>query len=94
MSIPRIVVILALGLALGACSGRVGTQAGQDCSAQLTLAEQELEDAKVKGLGGTIQWTKAAGLIVSARTQQQLERFESCLDKVQRARLYLREAQK
>jgi len=83
-----------LGLMLAGCAGRIATPEGQACAEQLRLADQELEDAKVKGFSGSIQWTKAAGLLAAANTQMQLEHFRDCLDKVQRARLYIREAQK
>ena len=76
------------------CGGKIATTQGQECSSQLRIANQELQDAKVKGFGGTIEWLKAADLLLAAGTQEQLERFDSCLDKVRRARLYIRAAQK
>lgn len=81
-------------LVLAACSGRIATPAGQECAEGLRAANQELEDAKVKGFGGSIQWIKAAGLLTDASVHQQLERFPSCVDKVRRARIYIKEAQK
>lgn len=90
-----LVTILAIaGLALTACGGKIATQSGQECSSQLRVANQELEDAKVKGFSGSVQWMKAAGLLAEANTQMQFEHFDSCLNKVQRARAYLREAWK
>lgn len=86
--------LLTVAVLLSACGGKISTQAGQQCSHEVHLANQELEDAKVKGLSGTVQWTKAAALLAAANTQMQLERFESCLDKAQRARAYVREANK
>lgn len=89
-----VVVLTLAGLSLAACGGKIATQAGQECSAQLRIANQELDDAKVKGLSGTVQWIKAAGLLAEANTQLQFEHFDSCLSKVQRARAYLHESQK
>lgn len=91
---PKMIVVLAVALALAACGGKIATQSGQECSAQLRIANQELDDAKVKGLGGSVQWIKAAGLLAEANTQMQFEHFDSCLSKVERARAYIREAQK
>lgn len=92
---PMIVVLLAVaGLMLAACGGRIATQSGQECSAQLRIANQELDDAKVKGFSGSVQWIKAAGLLAEANTQLQFEHFDSCISKVQRARAYIHEAQK
>ncbi len=84
----------SLCLFLAACSGRIATPAGQECAEGLRIANQELEDAKVKGFGGGIQSIKAAGLLADASVHQQLEKFESCTDKVRRARIYIKEAQK
>jgi hypothetical protein len=81
-------------LLLAACSGRIASTAGQECAEGLRIANQELEDAKVKGFGGSIQWVKAAGLLADAGVHRQLERFPSCTDKARRARIYIHEAQK
>mgnify|MGYP006337397079 FL=1 len=88
------VLALSLCLFLAACSGRVATPAGQECVEGLRIANQELEDAKVKGFGASIQWIKAAGLLTDATVHQQLEKYESCADKVRRARIYIKEAEK
>jgi len=86
--------LLICCLLASACSGKIGTAKGQECSSALTIANKELEDAKVSGFGGSVQFIKAANLLALANTQKQLERFDSCVDKVQRARVYIREAQK
>jgi len=93
ISIRPTVLILAC-LALGACSGRIAQPIAQECGEALRLADKELEDAKVNGFGGSIQWIKAANLVAGAKIQQQLERYESCVDKARRARLYAEESQK
>jgi len=90
----RTALILSVCLFLAACSGRIASTAGQECAEGLRIANQELEDAKVKGFGGSIQWIKAAGLLTDASVHQQLEKFESCADKVRRARIYIKEAGK
>jgi len=94
-ALSRTVLFLSVCLALGACSGRnLNTPIAQECNEGLRLGNQELDDAKVKGFGGSVQWIKAANLLAGASFQQQLEHFESCADKVRRARLYIKEAQK
>jgi hypothetical protein len=92
--LPSTALILSACLFLAACSGRVATPAGQECAEGLRIANQELEDAKVKGFSGSLQWIKAAGLLTDASVHQQLEKFESCADKVRRARIYIIEAGK
>ena len=92
--LTHVALIFSACLFLAACSGRVATPAGQECAEGLRIANQELEDAKVKGFSGSIQWIKAAGLLTDASVHQQLEKFESCADKVRRARIYIKEAEK
>jgi len=79
---------------LAACSGRIATASAQQCSDTLKLAEAELDKAKADGLGEAVSITKAAGLIVAAATQKQFEKYEGCLDKAQRARAYIADAQR
>ena len=93
-ALSRTALILCTALFVAACSGRIGTPAGQECAEGLRIANQELEDAKVKGFSGSIQWIKAAGLLTDASVHQQLEKFASCADKVRRARIYIKEAGK
>ena len=90
----RPMILILTCLALGACSGRIAQPIAQECGEALRLADKELEDAKVKGFGGSIQWIKAANLVAGAKIQQQLEHYESCVDKAKRARLYAEESQK
>lgn len=88
------ILSMILGLSLAACSGRIATPVGQECAEGLRIANQELEEAKVKGFSGSIQWIKAANLLAGANVQEQFEKYESCADKVRRARIYIQEAQK
>ncbi|MCK7580157.1 MAG: hypothetical protein MZV65_33775 [Chromatiales bacterium] len=85
---------IATALTLSACGGRVASPEGQECGELVRLGNEELEAAKVKGFGGSVQWIKAANLLAGASFQQQLERFESCIDKARRARIYIQESQK
>lgn len=93
---PIRLTLLAIttALALTACGGRIASPEGQECGELVRLGNEELEAAKVRGFGGSVQWVKAANLLAAASVQQQLERFESCIDKARRARIYIQEAQK
>jgi hypothetical protein len=88
------VLAIAIALTLGACGGRVASPEGQECGELVRLGNEELEAAKVKGFSGSVQWIKAANLLAGASFQQQFERFDSCIDKARRARIYIQEAQK
>jgi outer membrane murein-binding lipoprotein Lpp len=90
----RIAGFTVLGLLLAGCAGKIATEQGQACARELRVANDELENARVKGLAGSIQWIKAANLLAAANARMQVEKFESCLDRVRRARIYIREAEK
>lgn len=87
-------MIIFAALVMASCSGNISSDYALQCADGLKAAEAELEDAKVKGFSGTVAWTKAANLIIAANVQQQFEKFPNCVDKVQRARNYIRASQR
>lgn len=91
----RILVSMTLtaGLLLAGCAHNVDPAKANQCEALLKRASDALEEAKVKRIGGAARWTHAAALITSAATQQQFERFDSCIDKANRALALIQEAQ-
>lgn len=84
--------ILTLALALSACAGK--TQFRSACDQEIDAAWSELSIAKADGFSGTISYTKAFGLITSARTMQTVENFDSCYNQAKDARFYIRESRK
>jgi hypothetical protein len=64
----------------------------RDCKATLIIADRELEAAKMKSPAGSWYVTKAAGLLGAAKTQQEFGKYPNCVNKVKRARRYLRKA--
>jgi len=90
----RALVACALALGLGACGGLIATDRGQNCTKLVRIAQKEMADAEAKGLGGRVQILKAANLIVLVNLQIQFEEFDNCEDRIHRARIYIREAQK
>lgn len=79
-----------LSVLLTACSGQPYQPLDQRCSEGLRTAYAELETAKASGFGGTVAWAKAASLLSAARVQEQFEKYPNCIDKVRRARYYIR----
>jgi hypothetical protein len=59
----------------------------------LSMAYAELDRARANGFDGTVEWTKAAGLLTAAKIQQQFGKYPNCIDKVRRARYYIHRAQ-
>ncbi|HEX9628198.1 MAG TPA: hypothetical protein VGA00_14750 [Acidiferrobacterales bacterium] len=86
--------LISMAVLTTACSGRIAGNQAVECSEGLKIAYVELEEAEVNGFGGTVAWSKAAGLLTAASVQKEFEKYPNCVDKVRRARLYIREAQR
>ncbi len=69
-------------------------QLANQCHQGLHSAFQELDQAKAEGFSGMVSWTKAATLLSTAKLQQQFDKFPNCINKVKRARFYIKESQK
>lgn len=84
------IVLPVIALVLAGCAGK--TQNRDGCAYQLDTAWKELDIAKAEGFAGTVSYSKALSLITAAKTQQQFEAYDSCVDKASRARYYIRES--
>ncbi len=87
-----VAAVLAAASLMAACAGRVGTDDARRCSDGLDAAYKELDFAKANGFSGTVAWGKAASLLTAAETEKQFEKYPGCIDKVERARIYIRES--
>jgi hypothetical protein len=95
MTFPKIIVVsslLVLVATLSACAGK--TQYRTACAQEIETAWSELSIAKADGFSGTVSYTKALGLITSARTMQTVENFDNCYNQAKDARFYIRESRK
>jgi len=77
---------------VSACAGEPTTSLAQQCGDGLDQAYKELEDAQAKGLAGTVSYVKASGLLTGAKVQQQFGKYPNCVNKVKRARYYIKQA--
>lgn len=83
---------LTLGL-VSACNPRpISSAQRAQCANGLDAGYRELERARMRGLGGTVALTKAASLLGAAKVQQQFDKYPNCINKVKRARIYIRNA--
>jgi hypothetical protein len=82
--------ILAVTLSLAACAGNPNSGQAQACESGLSTAYNELDAAEAEGFGGTVDYTKAASLLAAAKIQSEFEKYPNCIDKVARARAYIR----
>lgn len=86
----HLIVVPLVALALAGCAGK--TQNRDGCAYQLDAAWKELDLAKAEGFAGTVSYSKALSLITAAKTQQQFEAYDGCVEKAERARYYIRES--
>lgn len=77
-------------LLTAACTGKLDTAAARQCSNDLAVAYKELDIAEAEGFSGTVDWAKAASLLAAARVQHEFEHYPNCIEKVQRARVYIK----
>lgn len=84
--------IVAITATVSACAGK--TQYRSACAQEIDAAWSELSIAKADGFSGTVSYTKALGLITSARTMQTVENFDNCYNHAKDARFYIRESRK
>ena len=90
----RLFIIIGVVAAATSCSGAPkNPELAQRCAAGLDTAYKELDFAKAKGFGGTVDWTKAASLLSAASIQKEFGKYPNCVDKVRRARYYIEKSQ-
>lgn len=87
-----VLISAAFCLSLGACARMPHVSQAEACANGVDRAFAELGDAKANGFSGTVSWVKAASLLSAAKVQQQFEKYPNCIDKVNRAREYIRMA--
>jgi len=75
------------------CAAVHSAKLASQCRSGLETANRELDKAKVDGFSSTVAWTKAATLLTAAKIQQQFDKFPNCVNKVARARYYIRRSQ-
>ena len=83
---------VALFAAAG-CAGNPNSSLARQCESGLDVAYKELDFAKAKGFGGTVEYTKAAGLLSAAKIQSEFGKYPNCIEKVGRARAYIAKSQ-
>ena len=78
---------------IAGCETNPSSQSARQCYQGLKTANKELNLAKVKGFSGTVEYTKAAGLLTGAAVQYEFGKYSNCIIKVKRARKFIRNSQ-
>lgn len=80
-------------LLIAGCETNPSSNAARQCQQGITAAYKELDFAKSKGLSGTVEYTKAATLLSGAKIQYEFGKYPNCIDKVTRARRFIKNSQ-
>lgn len=86
------ILILSVLIVAG-CAGNPNSSLATQCETGLTIAYKELDFAKTNGFGDTVDYTKAASLLGAAKIQSEFGKYPNCIDKVNRARAYIKKSQ-
>jgi hypothetical protein len=90
VSMKSLICLSVLALALTGCAGKTAYR--DSCASQLNAAWEEQSIAEAEGFAGTVSYSKAMALLTGAKTQQQFEAYQGCVEKAKKARFYLRES--
>ena len=100
MEAKHIFITGILATALTGCASAPTNTADPDyklsrqCDKGLDVAYEELSFSKSNGFGGSWEYTKAASLLSAASVQSNFGGYEGCIEKVDSARVYIKESQK
>lgn len=64
----------------------------KECARLLDVGNKELDEARAKGLAGSVYFGKAAGLLGGAKIQQEFGKYPNCVNKAKRARVLIKRA--
>ena len=84
-------MLVLCSLLISACSA-IPSPYRETCKKEVNSAWRELDIAKAEGFAGGVSYTKALGLITTARTMQTVENFDGCIKNSQKARFYIQES--
>jgi len=87
-------ILLLAAIAMIASGCATATNGRERCGLLLDTAWNELDLAKAQGFSGTVSYSKAAGLLTRAKTNQVVEDYAECIETAERARFYIAESRK
>ena len=85
-------IISSLSVVAG-CAGNPNSSLARQCENGLSVAYKELDFARAKGFDGTVEYSKAAGLLTAAKVQFEFGKYPNCIEKVDRARAFISRSQ-
>ncbi|MCU7940631.1 MAG: hypothetical protein KZQ64_07270 [gamma proteobacterium symbiont of Bathyaustriella thionipta] len=88
-----VLILSVLVITISGCAGNPNSSLANQCDTGLNMAYKELDYAKSNGFDGTVEYTKAASLLGAAKIQSEFGKYPNCIDKVNRARAYIKKSQ-
>lgn len=85
-------LVCTAALALGGCWGAQKAGVSEACAASLKSASEARSFADSEGFAGTVSYTKGISLQGVAKSAQQVENYDDCVEKADKAAYYFREA--
>lgn len=86
-----VVCLLAL---IAGCANKPVTDEERRCAEGLEAVNAEFRAAEAAGFSDNVTLLKASGLINAAFAQKQFGKYAGCVEKIERARAYIADAQK
>jgi len=81
---------LVMVFLISGCETNPSSASARQCQQGLKQANKELNFAKAQGFSGTVEYTKAATLLTGAAIQYEFGKYPNCIDKVKRARRFIK----
>lgn len=86
-------ILILLNINIIGCAGNPNSSLAKQCDIGLSNTYEQLNYAKANGFGGTVEYTKADSLLDAAKIQSEFGKYPNCIDKVKRARAYIKKSQ-
>lgn len=83
-------LVIASLIIFTGCSGKQTYR--NNCKVEADAAWAELDLLASEGFSGSVSYTKALGLMTSAKTMQTVENYDNCVDQAKKARYYMSQA--
>jgi hypothetical protein len=88
-----VLILVVIVVTIIGCAGNPLSPLANQCDDGLTVAYKELDYAKTEGFSGTMEYIKAASLLGAAKIQSEAGKYPNCIEKVNRARAYIKKSQ-
>lgn len=90
----KVTAVLIVAVLAAGCASKPVTDEERRCGEGLDAASAELREAQISKFSDNLTLLKASALLNAALAQKQFGKHAACLEKIERARAYIADAQK